>query len=65
MPVSTNVQDGSSSYPQYTLDPAPTEGLSDQVDGTINITHAVDHFLVAASPASVTAGKNFMHEGFA
>jgi hypothetical protein len=60
LPVATNVQDGSSSYSQYALSPAPTEGLSDQVDGTINVTRAVGHFPVTASPASVAAGKNFM-----
>ena len=37
LPVPTNLEDGSSAYSQYTLSPAPTEGLSDQVDGTINV----------------------------
>jgi hypothetical protein len=60
LPVSTNLEDGSSTYSQYTLSAAPTEDLSDHVDGAINITHAVDHFLVAASPTSVVAGNGFL-----
>jgi hypothetical protein len=56
-PELTSVQDGNPSYWNYTLSPAPTEGLSDAVDGTINFPPPVSTTTtVASSSASTTYG---------
>ena len=56
-PEFTSVQDGNSVYWNYTLSPAPTEGLSDAVDGTINFPPPVSTTTtVASSIASTTYG---------